>query len=265
MNCLVKRANINKDKLNISSNEITFTTYNELSSLKLVEFLTQKSFLITDGVSFFPLPYISKNTPIVHFGISYSGKFKRIVSPCRFKQFFNYRGLMMREKSQRIFISLIFILLAYEWTISGLNKILSGHFISDLHKEYLLAIPDMKYTFYADFLKAFCLPHCTIIGYMVESGEILLGIAFIILAFNFFKGHSNTFIMILGVAVGLVSAFMTLNFFFYQGGSIFLNPSDPFDEGISVDLILFILQLGISLFYYLMLTSVRKDNLQPQS
>lgn len=170
----------------------------------------------------------------------------------------------MKEKSQRMFISLIFFVLAYEWLISGLNKVLNGHFIIDLHKEYLQSIPDIQYSFYARFLKAVCLPHCIIIGGLVEYGEVLLGISFIVLAIYMFKGKTNNFISTLGISTGLISAFMTLNFFLFQGGSIFLNPSEPFDEGISIDLILFLLQLGISVFYYLMISSNRKFHTQTQ-
>ena len=62
----------------------------------------------------------------------------------------------------------------------------------------------------------------------------------------------------LGTVVSLVGAFMNLNFFFYQGGSIFLNPSDPFDEGISLDLLMVLIQIVIAAFYMDPLQVIRK-------
>lgn len=171
----------------------------------------------------------------------------------------------MQEKLQRVLISLIFVVMAYEWLISGFNKVLSVNFITGLHNEFSQSIPDIKYPLYAAFLKHYCLPHCEILGGFIEIGEILIGISFVALAIYTFKGHANTFMMRLGILTGFASAFMSINFFLYQSGSVFLNPTDPFDEGISIDFILFLMGVGISLYYYLALYSIRKFHPQTNS
>jgi thiosulfate dehydrogenase [quinone] large subunit len=159
-------------------------------------------------------------------------------------------GVMeMAQESTRFFFPVILVILAYEWLVSGLDKLLSGTFVRDMHHEMMDAIPDMQYQFYAHFLQKYCMLHCEIIAAIVETGEILVGLSFLLLAFLSITGRLNGNMRKLGVITGLVSAFMNLNFFFYQGGSFFVNTSDPFDEGIPIDLIMLFIQVAVATYF----------------
>lgn len=149
----------------------------------------------------------------------------------------------------RNFVIWIQLILAYEWLVSGFNKILGGNFISNFHQQCLASIPHMQYGFYAELMKQYCLPHCTLMASLVETGELATGLGFIFLSLLLWRRPKTPILLKLGPIVSLVGAFMTLNFFFYQGGSIFINPSDPFDEGISLDLLMVLIQVAVAAFY----------------
>ncbi|UOF89815.1 hypothetical protein LSG31_18355 [Fodinisporobacter ferrooxydans] len=154
------------------------------------------------------------------------------------------------SKSNRILIAFIQLVFAYEWLISGFDKVISGTFVADFKSQCLQAIPDMKYQFYGRFMQSWCIPHCTIIAGFVEIMEVMLGAAFLILAVFTFRGVLNHKISMLGMLTALIAAIFNTNFFLYQSGSLFLQASDPFDEGVSIDFIMLLVQLGIAFYYF---------------
>ncbi|WP_067934540.1 hypothetical protein [Alicyclobacillus kakegawensis] len=156
----------------------------------------------------------------------------------------------MAQESTRFFFPVILVILAYEWLVSGLDKLLSGTFVRDMHNQMMQSIPDMQYHFYARLLQKYCMLHCEIVAALVETGEILVGLSFLFLAFLTATGRLNNAMVKLGVFTGIVSAFMNLNFFFYQGGSFFVNTSDPFDEGIPIDLIMVFIQVAVAVYFW---------------
>ena len=145
----------------------------------------------------------------------------------------------------RVLIPLIFIVLAYEWIISGIDKLLSGTFISRLHDQFVQAIPDIKYPFYARILNQL-LPYSTYLAWMILIASFFVGLSFVLLAFVISNNQLSAPMLSLGIAAGILSAFMSLNFFFFQSGTYFIHAADPFDEGISLDFIMFLLQISIA-------------------
>lgn len=156
----------------------------------------------------------------------------------------------MKNRSSRFFIPTILVILAYEWLVSGLDKLLSGTFVSDMHQQMMQSLSDMQYQFYAQFLQKYCMAHCAAIATAVEVGEIAVGLIFAVLAYVVFTERLNPKLLNLGVFAGIISAFMTLNFYFYQGGAFFVNTSDPFDEGIPIDLIMVLIQIAFALYFW---------------
>lgn len=156
---------------------------------------------------------------------------------------------------KRVFTPLILLVISYEWIISGLDKILSGQFVQHMHHELIAQSKDLQYSFYSTFLNQVVIPHSHIFALVIESGELLVGLAFVIISIALFFNSMTRSLMTLGIWTSIIAAFMVLNFFFYQGGSLFLNTGDPFDEGIPIDFILFLIQLFIAIFFY----SLRKS------
>lgn len=151
---------------------------------------------------------------------------------------------------KRLFAPVLMILIAYEWLISGFDKLLSGHFVQQLKGQLSSALPDMQYHFYKNIVQSSFIPHAATFAVLVEVGEICSGIGFVVLAIALFRNRINTTIVHLGISTCVVSSFMALNFFFWQGGSMFLNPGDPFDEGITIDFMLLLIQLWIAIFLF---------------
>lgn len=151
---------------------------------------------------------------------------------------------------KRLFTPVLVLLIAYEWLISGFNKLLSGNFVRQLKEQLSSSLSDMQYHYYEHIVKSTVIPHAAIFAILVEIGEICAGIGFVILAIALFRNRISKPIVQLGIWTSIVSAFMAMNFFLWQGGSVFLNPDDPFDEGITIDFMLVLIQLWIAVFLF---------------
>jgi thiosulfate dehydrogenase [quinone] large subunit len=158
----------------------------------------------------------------------------------------------MREEMlyKKFLTPFILLVIAYEWMVSGLDKFLSGQFVQQINEQLTSALQGMQYSFYADILKHVVIPYASVYAVLVEVGEVCVGLAFVIIAIAIFRNKLSKLIINLGIWASLISAFMVLNFFFFQGGAMFLNPGDPFDEGIPIDFILFLMQLGMVIFFF---------------
>lgn len=135
--------------------------------------------------------------------------------------------------------------MCYEWLVSAINKIASGQFVMGLHGQLASAIGSARYPFYANILRLIE-PHAVAFGLLVEIGELLVGVGFLFLIVS---SLSNRELPRLGMLVTLAAVFLNANFFFFQNGSYFINPGDPFDEGLPVDFCMVFVQLGLFAFY----------------
>lgn len=160
----------------------------------------------------------------------------------------------MREETlyKQLFMPFILLIIAYEWVISGFDKLLSGQFVQQMNQQLTGTLHGMQYSFYAGILKQVVIPYAPVYAVLVEIGEVCVGIAFVIIAIALFRNKLSKITINLGICTSIISAFMVLNFFFFQGGSMFLNPGDPFDEGIPIDFILFLIQLWMAVFFFIL-------------
>ncbi|WP_067621555.1 hypothetical protein [Alicyclobacillus acidiphilus] len=151
---------------------------------------------------------------------------------------------------KRVLTPGILLLLAYEWLISGFDKVFSGIFVQQLRNQLVSSLSGLQYHFYDHFLKSVVVPQAHLFAVLVEIGEICTGIGFVALAVALIRDRMNSVLALVGIWTSIISAFMALNFFLWQGGSLFLNPSDPFDEGITIDLMLVLIQLWMAIFFF---------------
>lgn len=149
-----------------------------------------------------------------------------------------------------ILAPLIFLSIAYEWLISGVNKFASGNFVSGLRHQLNQAIPDLQYKFYGHVLRAVALPHARLFGTLVQYGEVFVGLSFVLLAITFWRKSEPKGVLAVGTIAAALGTLMSLSFFFFQGGAFFLNPGDPFDEGIPIDLIFVLLHASIAIYFF---------------
>jgi thiosulfate dehydrogenase [quinone] large subunit len=145
----------------------------------------------------------------------------------------------------------IFLLLAYEWWLSGLDKVLSDSFRSDLGgiiKEMLQGNPN---GWFVSLMERFVIPHAQAFAYIIETGELLVAVAFTLGAVLWVRGErvsprTRRWLGLVVLVALIGSAFMTANYYLLSGNTWpWLNSADPFDEGLSIDGLMTLIALAL--------------------
>jgi hypothetical protein len=144
---------------------------------------------------------------------------------------------------------LIQALIGYEWFMSGLTKIVDGGFPSGLAKE-LRADAAGDVHWYASFLRGSVIPNASAFGYLIEIGELLVGIGLIAAAavwlFRWDRLPDSGRFAVLAVTAlaALAGVAMAINFHLASGAPHpWLIPKSGFDESVDLDSLLPMLQL----------------------
>jgi thiosulfate dehydrogenase [quinone] large subunit len=144
---------------------------------------------------------------------------------------------------------LVQLLVGYEWLMSGVTKIVRGDFPSGLAGE-LRDKSQGAAGWYKSFLDGTVIPHASAFGYLIEIGELLVGIALVVAAlvwlFRWERLPEAGRLAILATTAiaSFVAIFMAVNFHLANGASHpWLIPKDGFDEGIDLDSLLPAIQL----------------------
>ena len=148
-----------------------------------------------------------------------------------------------------ICVLLIQIFVGYEWLNSGLTKIVRGGFPSGLSAELHDRVQGAA-GWYRSFVDGSIIPHGVLFGYLIEIGELLVGIAFIVVAvlwiFRWERLPDAARLTLLGVNIvaALAAIVMAINFHLANGGTHpWLIPKDGFDESVDLDALLPAVQL----------------------
>ena len=141
---------------------------------------------------------------------------------------------------------------AYEWLNSAFTKIVHGGFATGL-ADQLAKNSDGAPGWYRFLLETVVIPNGAIFGYLIEAGELLIGIGLIATAVVLFVNGRRlsvaTLRALLAVvaAVALGGAFMNLNFSLFSGDTpVWSLGADTFSEGISIDGVLMLMQLAMA-------------------
>ena len=146
-------------------------------------------------------------------------------------------------------VLLIQIFVGYEWFDSGLTKIVRGGFPgalgADLHDRVKSAAG-----WYRGFVDGSIIPHGVIFGYVIEIGELLVGIAFIaaallwIFRWQQLPDLGRFALLAVTILAAIGGIFMAVNFHFANGGAHpWLVPKSGFDESVDLDALLPVVQL----------------------
>ena|SRR5690348_4887347 len=135
--------------------------------------------------------------------------------------------------------------IAWEWLVSGANKVLAGNFPRRLADTLDEGIHDNPNGWYVSILQHVVLPHSVAFGYVIEATELFIGIALfigvIVLVGPVRRGMPQYRLAVGEVAAAMVAAllcaFLCVNFHFFMGDGIFpwINPANAFDEGVTLD------------------------------
>jgi uncharacterized membrane protein YphA (DoxX/SURF4 family) len=151
---------------------------------------------------------------------------------------------------------LVQMLVGYEWLVSGVTKIVRGSFPEGLADE-LREKSEGAPGWYKSFLDGTVIPHASTFGYLIELGELLVGISLIaaaliwLLRWEQLPAAGRLGVLAVTAIASLAGIFMAVNFHLANGAPHpWLIPKDGFDEGIDLDSLLPAIQLvlvGVSL------------------
>lgn len=136
--------------------------------------------------------------------------------------------------------------IAWEWLVSGANKLLSGVFPQRLASALNEGVTNNPNGWYVTLLHDLIIPHSVAFGYAIEIGEFLIGVALLLGAILLLspvrhKGDPQYHLALAEMRVAALAAlacvFLCVNFHFFMGDGLFpgLDTSRIFDEGISLD------------------------------
>ena len=163
----------------------------------------------------------------------------------------------MENQSARLLLSSMQMIAAYEFVVSGLDKIVSGRFPSGLGMALMDGADTNPNQWYIRLLHETIMPHAVAWGYVIEWGELAVGIGLLLGAARWLlwplvapveRQRVAAALTLLTVIVTLVGAFMTFNFHLYMGKSpiAVVSPANPFDEGVDLDLTLTLALLALA-------------------
>lgn len=151
----------------------------------------------------------------------------------------------MLQREVRYLLAAIQAVIAWEWIVSSLNKVLSGTFPQSLGDTLASGIKDNPNGWYILFLHDVVQPHSIFFGYVIEWTEVTIGLVLLIGIVLLLIGprsrgeslhHLSVGICIAVTLVAAAGAFMCVNFHFWMGKGVIPGVgADPGDEGIGLD------------------------------
>src|SRR5579871_6315734 len=86
----------------------------------------------------------------------------------------------MMSRDARYVAAAVQGIIAWEWLVSGTNKVLSGVFPQGLASTLQDSIKNNPNGWYVSFLRGIIIPHSVAFGYAIEITEILIGVALLV-------------------------------------------------------------------------------------
>jgi thiosulfate dehydrogenase [quinone] large subunit len=148
----------------------------------------------------------------------------------------------MRRAGLPIGLAVVQLILAYEWLVSGLNKLINPNFTVQLAGTLRQSLDGNPYGPYVTLLRAVVIPHATLFGVLTEVGEMAIGITLLAgAALWIWRPASRLAARAAGAASAALAgaAFLSLNYFL-QGGSPLPWPdgANAFNEGVDIDILI---------------------------
>lgn len=153
---------------------------------------------------------------------------------------------MRLSRDARWAVAAIQAVIAWEWLVSGANKLLAGNFPQGLADTLDEGIHDNPNGWYVSIIQHVVLPHSVAFGYMIEAAELFIGIALfigvVVLVGPVRRRDMPQYRLAVGEVIAamlaaLLCAFLCVNFHFFMGDGVFpwFDPANAFDEGITLD------------------------------
>jgi len=178
-------------------------------------------------------------------------------------------GAGLTSRLPLIGLLLVQLFIGYEWFLSGLTKIYRGGFPSGLADE-LTEKSEGAPGWYKSFIDGSIIPNASAFGYLIEIGELLIGVALIAAALTWLlrwerlPDSGRVVVLAVTALASLGAIFMAVNFHLANGAPHpWLIPKDGFDEGVDLDSLLPLLQLVLIAVSIGFLRSLRRGAARP--
>jgi len=159
---------------------------------------------------------------------------------------------VVRPQAAAVGLAIVEALIGYEWLLSAGNKMLSSSFSSGLAQQVKMAMSGNPNSWWVTLAKSLVLPHTQLFAVLVEVGELLVALGFFAGAVLWLSGSWSPVqrwarVINLGVIGALIGgALMTANYYVMSGATLpGFDPSNPFNEGLSIDGLLMFIALGL--------------------
>lgn len=173
----------------------------------------------------------------------------------------------MLSRDARWVAAAVQAVIAWEWLVSGTNKVLSGVFPQGLADTLHEGIQNNPNGWYVAIIERMVLPNSVAIGYFIEAAEVFIGIALFIGAAVLIgpvrrRGAPQYRLAVGEIAAATVAsllcAFLCVNFHFFMGDGVFpwFDPGRAFDEGVTLDTLMPPLSLLILIINVIMLVDM---------
>lgn len=157
---------------------------------------------------------------------------------------------MEKKITSQLVLPILLLIIAYQWLIAFTNKAVNKNFFNQLPKQMNDAISSITFQPYATMLKNVGIPNSHLFGVLVMIGELFVGVIFLLYAIQKLMKKNNKLLARLGILATIVGAFMSLNYALMGGDTLFVDPGNAFQEAISVDWFMFLMEITLVIYFY---------------
>ena len=157
---------------------------------------------------------------------------------------------METKITSRFLVPVLLLILAYEWILATINKVLTKNYVENFHKAMTSSVGDVTLHPYASLVKNVGLPQFHLLAYLVPLGELFVGVVFAIYAILKIQEKANSGIARIAFVAAIIGAFMNLNYALLGGDTLFVDPANAFAESISIDWIMCLVEITFAIYFY---------------
>lgn len=145
-------------------------------------------------------------------------------------------------------LNTITLVLGYLWLVSGLDKILSGEFVSGFADYVSLQIAEAPIVpWYNSFLSSFVMPNSVLAANSIQYAEFFIGAILVLASIWNFISHSRFAHYALAWA-SVISFVFVLNIILASGASFpIVDAEEVFEEGVNLDFVVLFLSFFLAL------------------
>jgi thiosulfate dehydrogenase (quinone) large subunit len=152
--------------------------------------------------------------------------------------------------TSRFLVPVLLLILAYEWILATVNKLLTKNYVHNFHSAMASSVGDVTLHPYANLVKSVGLPQYHVLAYLVPLGEAFVGVVFAIFAILMMQGKTSRGFARVAFVAAVIGAFMNLNYALLGGDTLFVDPANAFAESISIDWIMCLVEITFAIYFY---------------